>query len=296
MKEKWNLKITTQGDSLPEDDEKRSVEFLHEHVLQRTQEHPFIEFEKTEEEVKIIQEMNDVYSSIFLKFGLEDQRISLSDVHVVDENSFKSVRGINIGGTTRGTQIYVPRIEGAPVAKHTLSHEMAHAFAFSRKSFLAQIEITNKQKQYNYSDEQDKRTGYHFVADGINQFLGLNECVTEYIGSVVHEAIKHKINLVTTNLKELPIDITAYIPAYILLEFLVKRYSQKDNDENEIWDEIARGYFTGDMRWVNKLKIVHPEIARILRDMGKTDKAALHAAEELDLKDAIEAMKFYFEV
>jgi hypothetical protein len=287
MAEKWNHKITLSGENVSPSEEGVGKNFLRE--IHANNFGHYEGLEKTDVELKLIFDLQDVYSKFFIKFGLPDQQISIKKIHIVNRELFHSYRPKYTAGFTVGGEIILPRL-GISDFEHNLAHEMAHAFSFLRDSYALHIEINEQGKSLNYTFDKTKRIGYGFEN---KQYHGLNEAVTEVFSSKVLSIMKSGKDI-GDDVDGVPGTLQSYIPHFILLEQVVSRYQDLTGDK-EIWNEIYKGYITGDMGWVKKLSIVHPEISRIFRDMGVSDEDVLMAAESCNLPGLIEKVKLYIE-
>lgn len=287
MAEKWNHKIIMSGENICQTEEESGKNFLRDVDANNLGHYEGLE--KTENELKLISDLQDVYSRFFIKFGLPDQQISIKKIHIVKPELFYSYRAKNTAGFSVGGEIILPRLDVSDF-EHNLAHEMAHAFSFLRDSYAVHVEISELRKSFNYTFDKTKRTGYRFEK---KQYSGLNEAVTEVFSSKVLSIMKSG-NDIDNDVDRIHGALKAYIPHFILLEQVVYRYQDLSGDK-EIWNEIYKGYITGDMGWIKKLSIVHPDISRIFRDMGVSDKDALVAAESCNLPGLIEKVKLYIE-
>ncbi len=292
MKEKWNRKIVISGAELSEAEILQDKKFLKKNVA-GAKDHPLEELIKTGAEIKIISDLQGAYLKLFRLLRLSEQDIDIDNIHIITTASFEAYRGKESGGFTINSQVFIPRSE--KLKPDVFAHELAHAFSFSRDIFDAKISQNSQgHKAISYSNKYTKRAGYHFKHPASEQYLGINEAITEIVAGKVVALLQNEDAEDMVNLIELRMKATAYIPQIILMERIVYRYEDMGGNIDELWNEIYKGYFTGDMKWINKLKIIHPDISRILRDMSKTDEAALQAAHDLGITEAIEPMRSYF--
>lgn len=287
MAEKWNHKITLSGENVSPSEEGFGKNFLRE-VHANNFGH-YEGLEKTENDLKLISDLQEVYSKFFIKFGLPDQQISIKKIHIVNPELFYSYRPKNTAGFTRGAEIILPRLDVSDF-EHNLAHEMAHAFSFLRDSYVVHVEIAEQRISINHTFDKSKRTGYWFEK---NQYHGLNEAVTEVFSAKVLSIMKSGKDI-GNDVGGIHGTLQAYIPHFILLEQVVYRYQDLSGDK-EIWNEIYKGYITGDMGWVRKLSIVHPDISRIFRDMGVSNEDVIRAAKICNLPGLLEKIEMYIE-
>jgi hypothetical protein len=211
------------------------------------------EEEKSDEEKLVIRKINEYLNEEFNRLGIEEVvNISESQIHLLPRESFRKLfdtsdEGIDeeVNGVTSAVSnvIYIERGHGDRLQMYqAMFHEAVHLIAFHRWSFDPR------------SGKQSGRTGYGITkmypnASREYKLSGFDEGITEAIAREM--ILTHQADLVqslkVTEEERKKSAFTYPVPRKILNIIIEKIALTKNIDQEEVWDQIKKGYFTGEM-------------------------------------------------
>ncbi len=299
MAEKWNQSISEHGDEI-KTPEMRSA--IHRN-LKKVPNHfdEINKLEKTEREIKIIFDINEALKKYLDFMGLDPLEIPESDICVLEESYYRSLKGVNTIQQAHQTyggihsRILIPRMENESEFIKILAHEMVHAASYHR----TKLDVVIKDDGVVHTNiGQVVRSGYGFkIKDSSktnshnNDFSGPNEAMTEFIAWKVRRNYYKSQGEDGEKAEELA-RMGAYTLEFGILHRVLQKYKELGNDEQQLMVDIQRGYFLGDMRPLKKLQVIHPDIVKIFRDMKHSDISSLiSTAQALGFVEYVEKLE-----
>ncbi len=202
------------------------------------------EIEKTREDREMISTIKQwiLEKKKELSLELNEKDFCVADhIHFVDApkgyTAYYSLeeKSIEINGHISGIQRYAH-----------LCHEMLHLFSINR------VYVSKENNEIFYKI----RTGYA-LSDTLDEF---NEAITERITREIleknHDVLHEKLKGQSVR-KELKNDYT-YLEFRKTLNQIIRVVAREENfSEDEIWKDIQRGYFTGEMMHLRKIEKVY---------------------------------------
>jgi len=231
------------------------------------------EYEKTNEEIKLIQVVNDLVRKEISEIGIITEEYASEDrIHLINQEKAKSLKMDSDGRyhlTGHFILINEDNLEGKKFkAFKVLLHEIIHYYSLHSLAFL---------KEENNLVIKEYRTGYvshNPKEDEHEHFRGFNEAVTEKIMEEIIKKNKQYIidefNLEKTNFAHRENFDLGYKDEIKILDFIIQKLAEKQNKSpEEIWTKIKRGMFTGEMMHLRDIeKIFGPGSLRFLSAMS----------------------------
>lgn len=235
------------------------------------------EIEKTPDELKFIETINQYLNQEFEELGIkETPDVAPEQIHLLTREGYKKYAPREPSGAVSD-----PMKQGVIIDKSsrtnrlalykTIFHESIHLLGCKKYCFDAEYKMV-KPYRSGYATHHPE-SAYH------EHFRGLNEAVIDKI--IIEIFNKHKDELkkeFNITPKENQESIVYFYPWVEILNKIIQEIAEKNNeDEKMAWQRFKKGYFTGEM--------MH------LREIEKTfGKGALRvlAAVESDIKDVPE--------
>lgn len=249
------------------------------------------EYQKAEEDFRIIATLNDYLQEELRALGLEGiDAISPDQIHLYPSATYKQ-KFPNLDATAFREAfdkvINIDADEADVIGRMQffdgLLHEMVH--------------IASKSKYFLKADKSLKvtRSGYH-IANPIKEhehLKGLNEAIVEKITRDIFD--KHRLEII----RDFDISLedyskeAKYLDYYDLyievLEIIIKRVAKMNGEkEDEVWNRFKRGIVTGEMMYLKDVEKAYGKGALRVLDILESDK--MYDAPE----ETIEWVKNYF--
>jgi len=297
--ERPNFKIVGKGNTL--EDENIVNSSLNEKKEIRKK--PFTrELEKNEQEKLIIDGIDNILSREFSSLGLDSIDFSQESVHIVSIDEDKYIGTGEGAAYFPGTQQVIMRrnevgfidsVKNSVLNRFKKENiKIKNNYSFLRALLHEAIHAAGHHK-FNYDKEKGLddvdfyRIGYNIRNDkGETSFVGFNEAVVdkmtlelleknnEYIGEelMISEQDKHDADLVT-----------GYPWNVNLLNLIIEKISDRDDDENNNpWEKIKKGHFTGNMMFLRSIEERFGEGSlRLLSVMHNIDKDTIPFKDEI---------------
>ncbi len=283
--------IEVLGKKLSGEDRKGSKEY----ITSKQQEAVEIgdrESEKSEEDFKIISDLNDYLQEELKTLGLEGiDSINPNQIHFYSDAAYEEKFP-----HAKNTFIFTKVFNNAINANVDATGKIGRLQFF--KGILHEMVHTASKKKYYLRPDDDisvSRSGYRNEnpIDDHEHLIGLNEAIVDKITIDIFN--KHRKDIV------LDFDISSddcakeakylgHYDKYIeILEIIVKRISDtKGESEDDVWKRFKRGIFTGEMMHLRDIEKIYGKGA--LRVLDILDSDEMHAAPDA----TINRVKDYF--
>lgn len=267
MKENFNLYYK----GVPNEDQEL-VSNVVENKSQKGTETYVGEFEKTEEELKAIDFINNYIQAEIKQLGLEPRSpIPYERVHIINKEIAKSI-GLTSDGGYHSTRDSVDIVKdnfkkGRIFFYETLLHEILHYYSYSA---LIAIDSTKKIEPY--------RSGYKVKnpdsIDDHEHFRGFNEAVIEKVLRDIliknQQDLLNNFNITKDEIKKKQESIPYYFRESSVLDIIIVQMAKHlQRDPLDVWNEIKKGLYTGEMMHLRKIEEVFgPSSLRVLGAMS----------------------------
>jgi hypothetical protein len=276
MAEKWNQVIREHGDVVENQILRKKIDDIIYKTLDFCDEIP--KLEKTEVELQVIKNLNSAITHYLDCINIDKLTYDESHIFVVDLDYYREQFDTNLSAHIVhdgiNSRIIIPRMQDINKFVSVLSHEMVHGISYQRTKVEFSIGEDKTALTSPVTIGSTIRFGFRFVKNtdalddhqGIDNFTGMNEALTEFIAYRIR-----MFYYVAESKKADEISILSKMSAYILefgiLHRILQRYKVCGGDDQDFMADVQRGYFSGDMTVFKKLKLVHPDAVRLLRDM-----------------------------
>lgn len=254
------------------------------------------EKDKTEKEHEMIANVNEWIENEVISLGISNSRETLNPnrVHLFEKapNLIRSSGISSINPTKRMIKLVRPETQSffekvknniESILKKELSPK--YNIYTQLQSLLHEAIHYYGHIKYQHNKKEDSLSIYRFGYQITNDlgkekehehFTGFNEGITEKITLDILEKNK---NLIKTKLKisekeiregSTSSQVSSYKINLGILEKILEKVSEKEKrHKEEVWENIKKGYFTGDMMHLRSIeKVFGPKALRILSDWG----------------------------
>jgi len=240
--------------------------------------------EKTPEQLKFIETINDWLAMDFQELGLEKQNILPEQIHLLPHDVFtrefpETDSETFFRSTKQATYIDINRRatdgrDNRMAIFQTIFHEGIHLIS----AMKFQVDTEKKLiKPY--------RTGYtthNITEESHEHFRGFDEAIVDKI--IIEAANRHEDEFIKKfNIKpeELEFQVPYYTEYMDILETIIERMAEKNNkDESEIWSNFKKGIFSGQMMHLRDIERTFGEGSlRLIAALGSSAKKNLPEKE-----------------
>lgn len=299
MAERWNkdIKVIDPHELLPEEKREGVKELMEPQLLE------FVELEKTDEERKMIDTLNQGIERVLRNLGLEPVQVLPESVHLLNEDEFRRLNTEQFGNEDDGDcqaffyrgHIFAPKRSDQLtwVTINDLVHEFAHAISY--QTIRVFVRPRNEKGKIPITP-YIKRTGYGFNRKGPAGFLGFNEGMTELFASDIRVETKDDFGMSEAE-KDAYLSIHAYYPQIVLVDYIFSILGKNDPEMGYVGmkNVSLKSMITGDMSFLKKLEKIKKGSIKILTEMGHMPEDALKAAEQLGFNPVVKEIKSLLE-
>lgn len=229
------------------------------------------EYEKTKEESKAIDLINNFLQQEIKELNVEPKDSILPNrVHFIDGQIAKSLEIESDGVySTRKDAVFINKdnfIDGRLNFYKNILHEIIHYYSFNS---LIAIDSTKDIKNYRsgFVSHNPEDTSRH------EHLRGFNEAVVEKVLQDIlrknRDFLIKELNITNKEIKSRENAVSYYTKESDLLNIIIDELAKfKNKNPDEIWKDIKKGLFTGNMMFLRDIeKVFGPGSLRVLAVM-----------------------------
>jgi hypothetical protein len=248
------------------------------------------EYEKTKEEVYLINLINESIKKKIERFNLEPRdSFPLDRIHMIN-NETSLVLGVVESGVydIKRDNVLINKdiIDRGYLQEYSiLLHEILHAYSFRALTADGSAKTIEPYRSGYDTNDLNKNTEYL-------HFTGFNEAVLEKIrGDIANEHLNEIITNLDIRNEEIKTN-SEFAHSYFKETFIVDALVSKmadfyQVDKNEIWTKIQKGFFTGNMMHLRDMENVFgPGSLRVLASMSSRGSTK-------DSSDNLDIIKYF---
>jgi hypothetical protein len=250
---------------------------------------------KTRPESMAIRRLNDAAARVFAKYGLPSITMDPGLVHLIDKEIYDELIRTgqieNSNGVYADGHLYQKKKSTITHIVESLSHEMAHWFAYHRRN----VSVQDTGDRRRVTIERATRGGFQQDSKKyVNLGVGLNEALTEIVSLDLKKDYTRHADL-TPKERDYLNSHHSYVPQVMLVHKLCEALEPDDPDM--IMEKLKLGYLRGDAEIMQYLQHKIPKVLgkqdglKILLHMGTKAEDALETAKALKLQSAVELIE-----
>lgn len=204
------------------------------------------------------------------RLGIDAIRLTSARLHILPVTEYRTHFGLGDDQANVG-HIYFPEYLRHSREKWALalSHEIAHLSSFV--IMRAYMEPEDEEGEIRKDTGQVRAGLYRLGDDGSDEFVGLNEVVTDYVAVLMRRVVATTRGRLAGPCKATRDEIRSYLGQCELVFELCRQMAASPafpwDDQKDVWSALLRDYWTGSDEFLDTLAEAAPDMHGFLRTL-----------------------------